>query len=92
MELNCHDLNALVARSRCYLCLGEPSKALTDAETALSVEKSNIRALFQKAESLYYLGELVSKVHVTLVNITIKSMIDNNFEHSYFTELYIFLL
>lgn len=30
---------------------------LQDAETALSLDKSNIRAIYQKAEALYYLGQ-----------------------------------
>ena len=32
-------------------------KALQDSETALSIDKNNIRATYQKAESLYYLGQ-----------------------------------
>lgn len=57
MELNSTDINALVSRSKCYLLLGEASKALVDAETALAEEKSNIRAIYQKAEALYFLGQ-----------------------------------
>ncbi|XP_055372674.1 outer dynein arm-docking complex subunit 4 [Condylostylus longicornis] len=57
LDLNPNDANALVARSKCYLLLGEPAKALEDAETALSVDKTNIRAIYQKAEALYYLGQ-----------------------------------
>ncbi|XP_026840799.1 tetratricopeptide repeat protein 25 isoform X1 [Drosophila persimilis] len=57
LELNSTDINALISRSKCYLLLGEASKALQDAETALGEEKNNIRAIYQKAESLYYLGQ-----------------------------------
>ncbi|XP_037032171.1 tetratricopeptide repeat protein 25-like [Bradysia coprophila] len=57
LELNPSDQNALVARSKCYLLLGDPAKGLEDAETALSADKSNIRAIYQKAESLYFLGQ-----------------------------------
>ncbi|KAJ9586817.1 hypothetical protein L9F63_019603 [Diploptera punctata] len=57
LELNARDKNALVARSKCYLLLGEPQLALKDAETALQVDKNFIRAIFQKAESLYHLGD-----------------------------------
>ncbi|KAH8290194.1 hypothetical protein KR054_000922 [Drosophila jambulina] len=57
LELNGTDINALISRSKCYLLLGEASKALQDAETALGEEKNNIRAIYQKAESLYYLGQ-----------------------------------
>lgn len=32
-------------------------KHLQDAETALSLDKSNIRAIYQKAEALYFLGQ-----------------------------------
>lgn len=51
------DQNALVARSKCYLLLGDPSKGLQDAETALQLDKNNIRAIYQKAEALYFLGQ-----------------------------------
>ncbi|XP_055919299.1 outer dynein arm-docking complex subunit 4 isoform X2 [Eupeodes corollae] len=57
LELNKTDVNALVARSKCYLLLGEASKALNDAEMALNEEPNNMRAIYQKAESLYYLGQ-----------------------------------
>ncbi|XP_035789035.1 tetratricopeptide repeat protein 25-like [Anopheles albimanus] len=57
LEMNTNDQNALVARSRCFLQLGEPGKALQDAETALVLDKNNIRAIYQKAEALYYLGQ-----------------------------------
>uniref|UniRef100_A0A182KC91 Outer dynein arm-docking complex subunit 4 n=1 Tax=Anopheles christyi TaxID=43041 RepID=A0A182KC91_9DIPT len=57
LEMNNNDQNALVARSRCFLQLGEPGKALQDAETALVLDKNNIRAIYQKAEALYYLGQ-----------------------------------
>lgn len=52
-----NDQGALIARSKCYLQLGEPEKALLDAETALEIDKNSIRAIYQKAESLYYLGK-----------------------------------
>uniref|UniRef100_A0A1I8NZK3 Outer dynein arm-docking complex subunit 4 n=1 Tax=Stomoxys calcitrans TaxID=35570 RepID=A0A1I8NZK3_STOCA len=57
LELNNTDINALVSRSKCYLLLGEASKALVDANLALTEDKNNIRAIYQKAESLYYLGQ-----------------------------------
>lgn len=52
-----NDQGALIARSKCYLQLGEPDKALVDAETALEIDKNSIRAIYQKAEALYYLGK-----------------------------------
>lgn len=57
MELNETDINALIARSKCYLLLGDTAKALKDAESALSCEKDNIRAIQQKAKALYFLGQ-----------------------------------
>lgn len=57
LEICPTDTNALIARSNCFLQLGEPIKALEDAETAINADKSNIRAIYQKAESLYYLGQ-----------------------------------
>lgn len=55
--MNPSDQNALIARSKCYLLLGDPAKGLQDAEIALSSDKNNIRAIYQKAEALYYLGQ-----------------------------------
>lgn len=55
--MNPSDQNALVARSKCYLLLGDPGKGLQDAETALQTDKNNIRAIYQKAEALYFLGQ-----------------------------------
>lgn len=52
-----NDMAALIARSKCYLQLGEPEKALADSETALQLDKNNIRAIYQKAEALYYMGK-----------------------------------
>ncbi|GLG95724.1 Tetratricopeptide repeat protein 25 [Gryllus bimaculatus] len=57
LELSPRDRNALVARARCYLLLGQPQLALQDAETALRPDKTFIKAIFQKAEALYHLGD-----------------------------------
>lgn len=60
LELSPADKNALIARSKCYLLLGEPQKALEDAEAALqenSKDPSNARAMYYKAEALYHLGD-----------------------------------
>ncbi|XP_014270730.1 outer dynein arm-docking complex subunit 4 [Halyomorpha halys] len=57
IDLNPEDKTALVARSKCYLLLGEPELALKDAEAALAVDPNYIKALLQKAESLYHLGK-----------------------------------
>lgn len=39
------------------MLLGEPNLALEDAEAALKMDKSYIKAIYQKAEALYYLGD-----------------------------------
>lgn len=54
--MNQNDQGALIARSKCYLQLGEPEKALVDSEAALINDKNSIRAIYQKAEALYFLG------------------------------------
>ncbi|XP_069669093.1 uncharacterized protein [Periplaneta americana] len=50
LELNPKDKNALVARSKCYLLLGEPQLALKDAETALHGDKNFIHDQLPQAE------------------------------------------
>ncbi|KAK0089788.1 hypothetical protein PV325_005414 [Microctonus aethiopoides] len=60
LEISPNDRNALLARSKCYLMLGEPQKALEDAEAALNEkvkDPNNARAMFYKAEALYHLGD-----------------------------------
>ncbi|CAG9784171.1 unnamed protein product [Diatraea saccharalis] len=57
IELAPEEKAAYVARSKCYLLLGEPRRALADAETALSLDPKHAKALLQKAEALYYCGE-----------------------------------
>ncbi|KAJ3654899.1 hypothetical protein Zmor_014052 [Zophobas morio] len=57
LELNPTEKSALVARSKCYILLGQPDNALKDAETALNIDKSYLKAIYQKAEALYYLGD-----------------------------------
>ncbi|XP_052131208.1 zinc finger CCCH domain-containing protein 7B-like [Frankliniella occidentalis] len=57
LQLCPEDKTALVARSKCYLLLGQPRLALQDAENALGPDRSNVRAIFQKAEALYHMGD-----------------------------------
>lgn len=60
MELEPNDNNALIARSKCHLLLGEPDKALQDAESALQHKMKNVnlaKAIHCKAEALYHLGD-----------------------------------
>lgn len=55
--MNPSEKNALVARSRCYILLGQPDNALKDAESALAIDKNFLKGIYQKAESLYFLGD-----------------------------------
>ncbi|KAJ8726591.1 hypothetical protein PYW07_001289 [Mythimna separata] len=64
IELAPDEKAAYVARSKCYLLLGEPRSALVDAEAALRLDPKNAKALLRKAEALYYCGEFeMSLVH-----------------------------
>ncbi|XP_059489215.1 outer dynein arm-docking complex subunit 4 [Neocloeon triangulifer] len=57
LELQPHDKHALVARSKCHLLLGLAQEALQDANAALAYDKHFVKAIFQKAEALYHLGD-----------------------------------
>ncbi|XP_076302952.1 outer dynein arm-docking complex subunit 4-like [Lasioglossum baleicum] len=60
LDLEPNDNNALIARSRCHLLLGEAQKALQDAENALQCRMKNTsmaNAMYCKAEALYHLGD-----------------------------------
>ncbi|XP_076652636.1 outer dynein arm-docking complex subunit 4 isoform X2 [Halictus rubicundus] len=60
LNLEPNDRNALIARSKCHLLLGEPQKALQDAENALNykMKSANMaKAMYCKAEALYHLGD-----------------------------------
>lgn len=46
LELNPYDKNALVARSKCHLMMGNAAMALKDAEQALTEDKSFIKGWF----------------------------------------------
>ncbi|XP_059494742.1 outer dynein arm-docking complex subunit 4 isoform X3 [Stegostoma tigrinum] len=49
--------NCLVARSRCYLAMGNTTLALKDAEASQLGSKEFYKGLYRKAESLYAKGE-----------------------------------
>ncbi|XP_053121967.1 outer dynein arm-docking complex subunit 4 isoform X3 [Hemicordylus capensis] len=51
------DRNCLVARSKCYLRLGDTENALKDAEASLINDKEFTKGLYQKAEALYTMGD-----------------------------------
>lgn len=58
--MNPDNKNALIARSKCHLLLGNPQKALDDAEATLRLNpkgSSNAKAIYYKAEALYHLGD-----------------------------------
>ncbi|XP_030649491.1 outer dynein arm-docking complex subunit 4 [Chanos chanos] len=51
------DRNCLVARSKCYVKMGDPENALRDAEASLKDDKEFFKGLYQKAEALYTMGD-----------------------------------
>lgn len=56
LELQPEDQPSLIARSKCLLQLGKNDKAYDDAEAALQSNPTNVRAIYQKAEALYMMG------------------------------------
>ncbi|KAG9350118.1 hypothetical protein JZ751_026471 [Albula glossodonta] len=52
-----NDKNCLVARSKCYVKMGDSTNALRDAEASLAEDKEFFKGLFQKAEALYTMGD-----------------------------------
>ncbi|XP_048374198.1 outer dynein arm-docking complex subunit 4 isoform X2 [Sphaerodactylus townsendi] len=57
LQLQAADRNCLVARSKCYLRLGDTENALKDAEASLENDKEFTKGLYQKAEALYTMGD-----------------------------------
>ncbi|KAA0705826.1 Tetratricopeptide repeat protein 25 [Triplophysa tibetana] len=57
LSLQPDDKNCLVARSRCYVKLGDAENALRDAETSLKNNKDFFKGLYQKAVALYTMGD-----------------------------------
>ncbi|XP_035611356.1 outer dynein arm-docking complex subunit 4 isoform X1 [Oncorhynchus keta] len=51
------DKNCLVARSKCYVKMGDSGNALRDAEASLKEDKEFFKGLYQKAEALYTMGD-----------------------------------
>ncbi|XP_069884126.1 outer dynein arm-docking complex subunit 4 [Dipodomys merriami] len=51
------DKNCLVARSKCYLKMGELEKSLKDAEDSLKTDPTFCKGILQKAETLYTMGD-----------------------------------
>merc|ERR1712029_544125 len=62
LDMKPDDETCLVVRAKCNLMLGNSTKALEDANQAISIAqedegKKNIRALNMKAEALYQMGD-----------------------------------
>ncbi|KAL1778529.1 tetratricopeptide repeat protein 25 [Sigmodon hispidus] len=51
------DKNCLVARSKCYLKMGDLEKSLNDAEASLQSDPTFCKGILQKAETLYTMGD-----------------------------------
>ncbi|NXE14158.1 TTC25 protein, partial [Lophotis ruficrista] len=57
LKLREGDKYCLVARSKCYLKLGDTENSLKDAEASLQIDKTFSKGLYQKAETLYTMGD-----------------------------------
>ncbi|XP_065605159.1 outer dynein arm-docking complex subunit 4 [Cyrtonyx montezumae] len=57
LQLRAGDKHGLVARSRCHLRLGDMENSLKDAEASLQNDKMFSEGLYQKAETLYTMGD-----------------------------------
>ncbi|NWU94167.1 TTC25 protein, partial [Upupa epops] len=57
LQLREGDKHCLVARSECYLRLGDTQNALKDAEASLQGDSTFSQGLYQKAETLYTMGD-----------------------------------
>nr|XP_044600846.1 outer dynein arm-docking complex subunit 4 isoform X3 [Equus asinus] len=57
LHLQNGDKNCLVARSKCFLKMGELEKSLKDAEASLQGDPTFCKGILQKAETLYTMGD-----------------------------------
>ncbi|XP_040857099.1 outer dynein arm-docking complex subunit 4 isoform X1 [Ochotona curzoniae] len=57
LHLQNGDKNCLVARSKCFLKLGDLEKSLKDAEASLQNDPTFCKGILQKAETLYTMGD-----------------------------------
>ncbi|XP_004472478.1 outer dynein arm-docking complex subunit 4 isoform X1 [Dasypus novemcinctus] len=57
LHLQNGDKNCLVARSKCYLKMGDLEKSLKDAEASLQGDPTFCKGILQKAETLYTMGD-----------------------------------
>ncbi|NXJ00412.1 TTC25 protein, partial [Psophia crepitans] len=57
LKLRAGDKHCLVACSKCHLKLGDTENSLKDAEASLQDDKTFSKGLYQKAETLYTMGD-----------------------------------
>uniref|UniRef100_F6ZC29 Outer dynein arm-docking complex subunit 4 n=1 Tax=Monodelphis domestica TaxID=13616 RepID=F6ZC29_MONDO len=57
LRLQVGDRNCLVARSKCYLKLGDLENSLKDVEESLKNDQTFCKGILQKAETLYTMGD-----------------------------------
>ncbi|XP_074783062.1 outer dynein arm-docking complex subunit 4 [Athene noctua] len=57
LKLRAGDKHCLAARSKCHLKLGDTENSLKDAEASLQNDKTFSKGLYQKAETLYIMGD-----------------------------------
>ncbi|XP_051014947.1 outer dynein arm-docking complex subunit 4 [Acomys russatus] len=57
LHLQNGDKNCLVARSKCFLKMGDLEKSLNDAEASLQSDPTFCKGILQKAETLYTMGD-----------------------------------
>ncbi|KAM7029980.1 outer dynein arm-docking complex subunit 4 [Acridotheres tristis] len=57
LKLRAGDKHCLITRSKCFLKLGDTENSLKDAEASLQIDKTFYEGLYQKAETLYTMGD-----------------------------------
>ncbi|NWT82073.1 TTC25 protein, partial [Lanius ludovicianus] len=57
LKLRPGDKHCLITRSKCFLKLGDTENSLKDAEASLQIDKTFPEGLYQKAETLYTMGD-----------------------------------
>ncbi|NWQ61569.1 TTC25 protein, partial [Neopipo cinnamomea] len=57
LKLREGDKQCLITRSKCFLKLGDTENSLKDAEASLQKDKAFTEGLYQKAETLYTMGD-----------------------------------
>ncbi|NXT04113.1 TTC25 protein, partial [Prunella fulvescens] len=57
LKLRAGDKHCLITRSKCFLKLGDTENSLKDAEASLQIDNEFSEGLYQKAETLYAMGD-----------------------------------